>query len=179
MSDLDELCDALPEWAEDLRRNLAALERDSPLDSRQLWGTLLTCALATREPRLVALVDARARARLAPHERRAAASIAAIMAMNAIYFGSTHALADARVRGMPSRLRMQVMGRPGIARLDDELWCVAAAAIHGCAPCLDSHAQALLAAGGTLAQLHEVVRVAAILGGIAQALASATLLAES
>jgi alkyl hydroperoxide reductase subunit D len=176
LEDFEQLRQAIPDWAKDLRLNLGAIERSTVLAPTQLWGTALACALACRQPQLVAVVATRAREQLARHELDAAASAAAIMAMNNVYYTFTHSVHDARYRSMPARLRMQVFGNPGVPRLDFELWCLAVSAINGCAACIDSHEQAVVKDGGTAEQVQEAVRVAAILSGVAQTLDAARML---
>ena len=55
---VENLKDALPEYAKDLKLNLGSITRSTVLNEEQLWGTLLASAAATRntagaEPRLV------------------------------------------------------------------------------------------------------------------------------
>jgi alkyl hydroperoxide reductase subunit D len=172
----DELRHAIPDWAKDLRLNLGAVERSAVLNPVQLWGTALACALACQQAELVGVVAARAAEQLGPHERDAAASAAAIMAMNNVYYTFTHSVSDSRYRGMPARLRMQVFSNPGVARLDFELWCLAVSAINGCSSCINSHEQSVIKDGGTPEQVQEAVRVASILCGVAQTLAAVRML---
>jgi alkyl hydroperoxide reductase subunit D len=177
LENFDQLRQAIPDWAKDLRLNLGSVERSSVLTPVQLWGTALACALACRQPELVAVVAARATQHLAPNERDAAASAASIMAMNNVYYNFTHSVRDTRYRSMPARLRMQVFGNPGVPRLEFELWCLAVSAINHCTACIESHEKAVIDDGGTAEQVQEVVRVASILCGVSQALAAVRMLA--
>ncbi|MFV8754722.1 carboxymuconolactone decarboxylase family protein [Nannocystaceae bacterium ST9] len=179
MTSFDELERAIPDWAKDLRLNLGFVQQSAVLTPRQLWGTALACALACKHAELVAVVAARASEHLEPLEREAAASAAAIMAMNNVYYRFTHLVSDTRYQSMPARLRMQILGKPGVAKLDYELWCMAVSAINGCGACMDSHAKAVIAGGGTAEQVQEVVRVGAILAGVAQALSASAMLRSS
>ncbi len=174
----DELHRAIPDWAEHLRLNLATLEQTSALTPRQARGTLLACALATHEPALVTFASTWASELLGPAERDAVASVATTMAMTNVYFRFTHLVSDDRYRSMPSRLRMQILGKPGVPKLDYELWCLAVSALHGCAACIDRHERAVLAGGGVAEQAQEAVRIAAISAGVAQALVTARQLAR-
>ncbi|HEY5946011.1 MAG TPA: carboxymuconolactone decarboxylase family protein, partial [Kofleriaceae bacterium] len=71
---------------------------------------------------------------------------------------------------MPARLRMQVIGNPGIDKLDFELACLAASAIAGCEACVRSHEKVVRERGGTKEQVQDAVRIAAVLNGVAVAL---------
>ena len=41
---VDNLKDALPDYAKDLKLNLGSISRSTVLDEEQLWGTLLASA---------------------------------------------------------------------------------------------------------------------------------------
>lgn len=45
---IDNLKEALPDYAKDLKLNLGSLTRTTALNEEQLWGTLLASAAATR-----------------------------------------------------------------------------------------------------------------------------------
>ncbi len=175
----DELRQAIPEWAKDLRINLSQVETSPVLSPRQLWGTALASALATKQPELVAAIQARAAEHLEPLERDAAASAAAIMGMNNVYYSFTDMVSDKRYQTMPARLRMQVLGKPGVPRVDYELWCLAVSAINHCAACVDNHEKSVIKGGGTPEQVQEAVRVAAILNGVAQAIDAVRMLGQA
>ena len=45
---IDNLKDALPAYAKDIKLNLGSLVTTSQLTEQQLWGTLLVTAIATK-----------------------------------------------------------------------------------------------------------------------------------
>ena len=45
---IDNLKEALPEYAKDLKLNLGSISRTTVLNEEQLWGALLASAAATR-----------------------------------------------------------------------------------------------------------------------------------
>ena len=59
------------------------------------------------------------------------------MAMNNVYYRFTH-LARARLQDVPAKLRMNVIARPGVDKVDFELWSLAVSAINGCGMCVDA-----------------------------------------
>src|SRR5204862_96628 len=69
----------------------------------------------------------------------AAHAAASIMAMNNVYYRFLHLVEDAEYAKLPARLRMNVIGSPGIARADFELLALAVSAINGCGTCVASH----------------------------------------
>lgn len=174
---LDTVKEALPAYARDIRLNLGALAGGSPLDDQQLWGAIVTAALTSPPSGAAAALVAEAQSHLSAEAFDAAKAATAIMAMNNVYYRAKHLLADAGVAGydeIPARLRMQVIAtRSGVDKADFELWCLVASAINGCGACLAAHERGLRAAGWGQPQIHEGLRIAAVVHA-----ACATLAAE-
>jgi alkyl hydroperoxide reductase subunit D len=171
---LDSLTSALPEYAKDLRLNLAAVATTSRLSEQQLWGTLLVTAIASRSPRVLAELAPEARARLSPAAYTAARSTAATMALNNVFFRTRHLLSEPCYGTLRTGLRMNVLGDPGVPKTDHELWCVAVSAINACGACLDAHETVLRTSGVPAETIQEALRVAAVVQA-----AAATLDAEA
>src|SRR5690606_33894852 len=107
------------------------------LSPAQAWTIALASAVMTRHRDVIAAVEADAAGHLEPAALAAARGAAAIMGMNNVYYRFTHYMGDASEYGhMPARLRMQIIGNPGIDKLDFELACLAASAISGCEACV-------------------------------------------
>jgi alkyl hydroperoxide reductase subunit D len=47
---LEQLLEAVPDYAQDLRLNLSTLLRQSELSAQQLWGAAVASAVASRNP---------------------------------------------------------------------------------------------------------------------------------
>jgi alkyl hydroperoxide reductase subunit D len=69
---------------------------------------------------------------------------------------------------------MNVMARPGVDKVDFELWSLAVSAINGCGMCMESHEKVVLQHGITKEQVQATVRIAAVVHA-----AAATLDAEA
>ncbi|TDC78936.1 alkyl hydroperoxide reductase [Micromonospora sp. KC606] len=167
---LDAIKAALPEYARDIKLNLGSTVGTSTLKPEQAWGTALACAVAARNPRVLAEIADEAAAHLTPEAVEAAKGAATIMAMNNVYYRAKHLIGDEQYASMPARLRMQIIARPGVDKGDFELWCLAVSAITGCGVCLESHEKALRGAGFTREQVHEGLRIAAVVHAAAVAL---------
>lgn len=152
---------AIPGYAEDVRANLAAVVGESPLPERQLWGTVAAVALAAGQTGPLAGLLAEAEQRLGAEELDAARAAGAVMAMNAVYYRAKHLLGGEYPK-LPARLRMRVVARPGVAKADFELWCVAVSALLGCEVCLQLHERKAREAGAEVADVHEVLRVTGV-----------------
>ncbi|MER7129221.1 carboxymuconolactone decarboxylase family protein [Streptosporangium saharense] len=174
---VDNLKGALPDYAKDVKLNLGSLVTTSSLGEQQLWGTLLACAAATRSQRVIAEIAAEAADTLSAEAFRAAKGAAAIMAMNNVYYRSMHLIGDETYATMPARLRMTIIGNPGVDKVDFELWSLAVSAIGGCGRCLESHEQVLREAGLSREQIQEAIRIAAVVNAVAAVLESEAALA--
>jgi alkyl hydroperoxide reductase subunit D len=107
----------------------------------------------------------------------AAKAAASIMAMNNIYYRFVHLANDADYRAMPAKLRMNVIGRPGVEKVDFELWSLAVSAVNGCGMCIESHGRVLKEHGVSKEAIQQVVRIAAVVHAVAATLDGETALA--
>jgi alkyl hydroperoxide reductase subunit D len=167
---IESLKAALPDYAKDLKLNLSNVLTTPGLTEQQIWGTAVAAAVAARNPAVRDAVLAEARSKLSPQALDAAKAAAAIMGMNNVYYRFTHLVSSADYRTMPAKLRMNVIGNPGVDRLDFELWSLAVSAINGCGMCLDAHEKEVLAKGASRETVQNVVRIASVIHGIAVAL---------
>jgi len=176
---IEVLKGAIPDFAKDVRLNLSALAREDKLDEQQRYGLLLAAAIATRNPRVVAAMEAEANAKLSPAARDAARAAASIMAMNNVYYRFLHLASNKEYATLPARLRMNVMASPGVPAVDFELWSLAVSAINGCGSCIDSHEKVLRDAGVSIEAIQTAIRIAAIVQSAAVALEAADAAAAS
>jgi alkyl hydroperoxide reductase subunit D len=167
---LDNLLDALPGYAKDLKLNFSSLVRNqAELTPAQVWGTVVASAMASRNPELTQAALAEASA-VAPEVLEAAKAAAAIMGMNNVYYRFTHLVSNEKYRTLPARLRMNVMRTHGAAPLDFELWCTAVSAINGCGACVDSHERTLREKGVPEETIAAAIRIAAVMHAVATVL---------
>ena len=167
---LDAIQAALPAYAKDLKLNLGSIRQDETLNAQRRWGTLLATALASRNAVLIAAVAAEAAQNLSPEALNAAKAAAAIMGMNNIYYRFVHLASEKAYSTMPAKLRMQVIGNPGVDKADFELWSLAVSAVNGCGMCIDSHEKVLRAAGVSQEEIQTAVRIASVIHAIAAVL---------
>lgn len=168
---LDSLKSALPDFAKDLKLNLGSVIGNAgstgSLTQQQLWGTVLSCAIAARSPRVLRELEPEAKAALSPEAYTAAKAAAAIMAMNNVFYRTRHLLSDPEYGNLRAGLRMNVIGNPGVEKVDFELWSLAVSAINGCGQCLDSHEQVLRKAGVDRETVQEAFKIASVIQAVA------------
>ncbi|OBA65677.1 carboxymuconolactone decarboxylase family protein [Gordonia sp. 852002-10350_SCH5691597] len=175
---IDNLKEALPEYAKDLKLNLGSLARSTELSEQQLWGTFLASAAASRNAKVLAEVSEEAADNLSADAYNAALGAASIMGMNNVAYRAKSFLGDdyGQVR---LGLRMNIIGNPGVDKTDFELWSLAVSTINGCHDCTAAHAKVVRDAGLTKEQVWEAVKVAATVSGVAQAIATTEVLANA
>ena len=173
MTTLDTLRDALPDYARDLKLNLGAVlsPTGAPgLTERQIWAVALGAAEASRNPAFARALGALAEPHLEAAQRTAARAAAAIMGMNNVYYRFLHLVEDPEYGRMPARLRMNVIGNPGMDKVDFELVCLAVSAINGCGSCIVSHERQVREHGLSREAVQSAVRIAATVHAVARVL---------
>ncbi|MET8827005.1 alkyl hydroperoxide reductase [Streptomyces sp. NPDC004610] len=175
---LDSLKSRIPDYAKDLKLNLGSVIGNSELPAQQLWGTVLATAIAARSPLVLRELAPEAKANLTPEAYTAARSAAAIMAMNNVFYRTRHLLSDHEYGTLRAGLRMNVIGNPGVDKVDFELWSFAVSAINGCGLCLDSHEQVLRKAGVERDTVQEAFKIASVIQAVAVTLDAEAILAE-
>jgi alkyl hydroperoxide reductase subunit D len=166
---LEALRGRIPDYAKDLRLNIGSLASEPTLTAQQRAGTFIASALASRNADVIAALLAEFGPQLSPEALEAAKAAAAIMGMNNVYYRFTH-LVGGEYPKMPAKLRMNVMAKPGVDKVDFELWSLAVSAINGCGMCMEAHERVVLQAGLTREQVQAAVRIAAVVHAVAATL---------
>jgi lipoyl-dependent peroxiredoxin subunit D len=167
---VDALCQALPDYAKDLRANLASVAGEPGLSDPQKWGCLIASAHAVGTG--VVIRELEDGCPLSTEERAAAKSAAALMAMNNVYYRALHIMKNREYATLPARLKMSAIAQPGADRDDFELWCLAVSALNGCGACLDSHEDALRKRGIGSGVVQGALRIAAVVNAVSRVLAA-------
>jgi len=170
---IDALRDVLPAYAKDLSLNLSSLASETVLTEQQKWGAFLASAYAVGVPAAVKAIEAAAStAGLSAEAATAAKAAAAIMGMNNVYYRGLHLMKNKEYVTLPAKLRMNVIGAPGVEKVDFELWCTAVSAINGCGACLESHEAEVRKQGLTNVQVQAAVRIGAVVNAVSRVVAA-------
>ncbi len=161
----------LPDYAKDLKLNLSSLAAEAALTDQQRAGCFVAAALASRNPGVIRALVEEFGPTLSPEALNAAKAAAAVMAMNNVYYRFTHLVSSEDYKALPARLRMNVIGKPGVEKADFELWSLAVSAINGCGMCVDAHERQLRQAGLGVEAIQAAVRIAAVVHAVAATLA--------
>jgi alkyl hydroperoxide reductase subunit D len=174
MTTLDALRDRLPDYAKDLRLNLGSVlaPGGAPgLTGRRIWMVALATAIAAGNAPFARELEALAQPQLDAAALQAAKAAAAIMGMNNVYYRFTHLAEDTEYRSLPARLRMNVIGNPGVDKADFELVSLAVSAVNGCGMCVNAHDAVLKQHGVGREAVQSAVRIGAVVHAVARVLA--------
>ena len=173
---IETLKNALPEYAKDQKLNLGSLAMDPSLTPQQLAGTFIVSALASRNATVIREIVAEFGPKLSAEALTAAKAAASVMGMNNIYYRFTH-LVGGDYPKLPAKLRMNIMAKPGVDKVDFELWSLAVSAINGCGMCMESHEKVVRHGGLSAEQVQTAVRIASVVHAVAVTLEAEAALA--
>jgi alkyl hydroperoxide reductase subunit D len=164
---LKAFADALPDYAKDLRLNVSSMLSDQTLGDQRKYGLLLACAHGSGYKLLVDAAETETAGKLSPEAANAARAVAAIMAMNNVYYRFVHLASNPEYAQMPAKLRMNVIGNPGIDKADFELFSLAVSAMNGCGMCIDSHEKVLKGHNVNAETIQAAARIGAVMKAVA------------
>ena len=167
---LDTLKESIPDYARDLRLNLGSVltVQGSPgLSETQIWSVALATAIAARNVEFARGIETLAHDKLDTAHLNAARAAAAIMGMNNVYYRFLHLVEDREYQTLPARLRMNVLGNPGIPQDDFELLSLAVSAVNGCGLCITAHERKLREHGVSRETIQSAVRIASTIHAVA------------
>lgn len=171
MENTSALLEKLVPVASDLVINAQRVLAGESLDVTQTWGTALAAAYFIRHSELTAAILADAKsAGLSEATISDAQGAAALMGMNTIYFRFRHLVKGDAYNKMPFNLSMKRMQEVATTKENFELFSIAPAALAGCELCLQAHEAAVKKGGMNETNIHDAVRIASVLHGIAVAL---------
>ena len=170
MSWVDQIKEALPDYAKDTKLNLDAVINRSTLSSGVANGCALAAAMATGNGKLVAFIQSGFED---IKERDAALTASAIMAQNNIWYPFVEMANDNNLKGLPAGLRMNAIAtHGGTSKINFEAYSLAASIVGKCHFCVNAHYDLLKKEGMTIEQLRDIGRIAAVINSVAKVLNS-------
>jgi alkyl hydroperoxide reductase subunit D len=170
MSWIDQIKEALPEYAKDTRLNLDSVVNRSTLDIVEANGCALAAAMATGNGKLVTFIQSGLEDAT---ERDAALTAASLMAMNNVWYPYVEMAEDERLTGLPAQLRMNaISSHGGTTKARFESYSLAASIVGKCHFCVKAHYETLRKEGYSVEQLRDIGRIAAVITSVARVLNS-------
>ena len=169
MTKVETICTELDDFAKDNKLNIdniLSITGAPGLSQNQIYSIALACAYSTKCTKLVNAILHDAKDILSDKEIFAAKSAVSIMAMNNVYYRFLHYAADQEMFNMPANLRMQVIERSGVNKIDFELYSLAISALNGCGLCMKSHKVLLEKSGVSKLTIQSVIRITSVVNSI-------------
>ena len=170
MSWVNQIKEALPEYAKDTKLNLDAVINRSSVDPLLANGCALAAAVATGNGKLVSFIQSGIEDTLV---REAALTAAAIMAQNNIWYPYVEMAEDENLKGLPAQLRMNAIAtHGGTSKQNFESFSLAASIVGKCHFCVKAHYDTLRKEGVSVEQLRDIGRIASVINSVAKVLNS-------
>jgi len=170
MSWVDQIKEALPDYAKDTKLNLDSVINRSTLSSDVAQGCALAAAMATGNGKLVSFIQSGMENTT---ERDAALTASSLMAMNNVWYPFVEMANDNNLKGLPAQLRMNAIAtHGGTSKANFEAYSLAASIVGKCHFCVNAHYDLLKKEGLTVEQLRDIGRVASVINSVAKVLNS-------
>lgn len=170
MNGLASIAASIPAAAKDIALNFQTLLQSGSLSAAQRWGVAVASAIASRNLPFRDAILAEASREVGAAVIDDAAAAAALMSMTNIYYRFRHLIGKPGYSEKAARLRMNRFANPSTSKINLELFCLVVSAINGCEVCLRAHEKAVLEGGLSEEQVHDAVRIAAVVHAAAVAL---------
>lgn len=173
MEHIEQLKNTLGDYAKDIRLNIDNIlspEGNPGLSQEQHFGILLSCAYHTERSDIILALEKDVSSLVSAELIQAAKAATIIMAMNNVYYRYVHLSEDSELSSMPAKLRMNVIGKPGILKIDFELMCLAVSSMEGCGKCIQAHIHEARKANVSNEGIQSSIRIAAVINAFSKAL---------
>jgi lipoyl-dependent peroxiredoxin subunit D len=167
---VDQIKEALPEYAKDTKLNLDSVINRSTLDIGVANACALAAAMATGNGKLVSFIQSSMEDAT---ERDAALTASSLMAMTNTWYPFVEMVGDPNLSGLPPQLRMNAIStHGGTSKVNFEAYALAASIVGKCHFCVKAHYDTLKKEGMSVEQLRDIGRISAIISAVAKVLNS-------
>lgn len=165
---VDQLKEALPDYAKDTRLNLDAVVKRSTLDPLEAQCVALAAAFATGNSKLWTWMSQQISIP-GDEDVNAAITAALLMAMNNVWYPYVEMSQDNRLKGLPAQLRMNAIANSGgTTQARFEAYSLAASIVGKCEYCIKAHYESLKKLEYSVEQLRDIGRIAAVMTAVSR-----------
>lgn len=166
---VDQLKEAVPDYAKDTKLNLDAVLKRSTLDKEEAVLCALAAALSTGNGKLVSWLQTVLAAEGVDYNP--ALTAASLMAQNNVWYPYVEMADDTALSGLPAQLRMNAIASHGGTTADRfEAYALSASIVGKCHFCVKAHYETLKKAGYSVEQLRDIGRIASVVNAVARVL---------
>ena len=158
---VDQLKEAIPDYAKDTRLNIDAVVKRSTLDPVEAECVALAATFATGNTKLWTWIQSQISD---TKESTAAITAASLMGMNNVWYPFVEMCNDPELKGLPAQLRMNaIASHGGTTKARFEAYSLAASIVGRCHFCVRAHYDTLKKEGYSVEQLRDIGRIAAVM----------------
>lgn len=171
---VDQLKEAIPDYAKDTRLNLDAVVKRSTLDSLEAQCIALAATFATGNTKLWTWIEQSIGSDdTINKEKNAAITAASLMAMNNVWYPYVEMAEDDQLKGLPAGLRMNaIMSHGGTTKARFEAYSLAASIVGKCHFCVKAHYDTLKKEGYSVEQLKDIGRIASVMTAVSRVMSA-------
>lgn len=163
---IQQLKEAIPDYAKDTKLNIDAVLVRSTLDADVAQGCALAAAFASGNTKLWTWIHSSMENQTEAH---AAVTAGVTMSTNNVWYPYVEMAGDPELKGLPAGLRMNAYATSGGTTKDRfEAYALAASIVGKCHFCVKSHYDLLKKHGWTVKQLQDIGRIAAVINAVSQ-----------
>jgi len=167
---VDQLKEAIPDYAKDTRLNIDAVVKRSTLDPVVAEAVALAAVFATGNTKLWTWIQSQLTDQ---KEAEAAITAASLMGMNNVWYPYVEMVDDPALSGLPPQLRMNAITTHGGTTADRfEAYALSASIVGKCHFCIKAHYDTLKKADYSVEQLRDIGRIAAVMTAVSRVMAN-------
>jgi alkyl hydroperoxide reductase subunit D len=163
---VDQLKEAIPDYAKDTRLNIDAVVKRSTLDPVEAEACALAAVFAAGNTKLWTWIQSQITDQ---KEAEAAITAASLMGMNNVWYPYIEMAEDSNLSGLPAQLRMNAIAtHGGTTKARFEAYSLSASIVGKCHFCVKAHYDTLKKEGYTVEQLRDIGRIAAVMAAVSK-----------
>jgi lipoyl-dependent peroxiredoxin subunit D len=167
---VDQLKEAIPDYAKDTRLNIDSVIKRSTLDPIEAECVALAATFATGNTKLWTWIQSQISDTT---ESTAAITAASLMSMNNTWYPYVEMTEDPALKGLPAQLRMNaISSHGGTTKARFESYSLAASIVGKCEFCISAHYKGLKAMGYTVEQLRDIGRIASVMNSVSRVMSN-------
>jgi alkyl hydroperoxide reductase subunit D len=164
---VESVKESIPDHSKDIKLNVDSVIKRSPLDPVDTHAVAYVAALAAGNGGLAFEIEHNSPLFQDEKVREAAKTAASLMGMNNVWYPFVEMTQDPDLKGLPVGLRMNAYAtHGGVTKKQFEMYALAASIIGKCHFCVKNHYDVLRKEGMTVAELHHVGKIAAVINAV-------------
>ena len=171
IADFDQLRDAIPDYAKDIKLNLSSLISNSEYEDELVYGCAYASSLSLGNESLITVFENECKERFDSYFVDSIKSTVVIMTLNNVWYKYRDAMPSNEMKMAPQKMRVNVMAKhAGLDKILFESISLCVSAINGCTFCVKAHSEILLKNDNTKECIFNIGRIASVISAAAKAI---------